>query len=90
MTFIEFKKVLLDLETTIPKFANLIKVNEKNIQAYKKKGEVPNTIAVIVTLMADMKEHNLDVKSLVEELELNVKTKSKSKSESESKKRKDI
>lgn len=88
MTFIEFKKVLLDLETTIPKFANLIKVNEKNIQAYKKKGEVPNTIAVIVTLMADMKEHNLDVKSLVEELELNVKTKSKSKSES--KKRKDI
>ena len=47
MTFIDFKKLLLDAEITLPKFSKLIKVSEKNIQAYKQKGEVPNTIAVI-------------------------------------------
>ncbi len=52
MTFIDFKKLLLDAEITVPKFANLIKVSEKNIQAYKKKKEVPNTIAVIAKSFA--------------------------------------
>jgi len=37
MEFIEFKKLLLDADITLPKFANLIKVSEKNIQSYKKK-----------------------------------------------------
>lgn len=37
MTFIEFKKRLLDAEITLPKFSKLIKVSEKNIQSYKKK-----------------------------------------------------
>lgn len=37
MTFIEFKKQLLDAEISLPKFSKLIKVSEKNIQAYKKK-----------------------------------------------------
>ena len=39
MTFIDFKKLLLDAELTIPKFTERIKVSEKNIQAYKKKKE---------------------------------------------------
>ena len=37
MTFIEFKKRLLDAEITLPKFSKLIKVSEKNIQSYKKR-----------------------------------------------------
>ncbi len=41
MTFIEFKKLLLDAEISLPKFSKLIKVSEKNLQSYKKKGEVP-------------------------------------------------
>lgn len=52
MTFVDFKKLLLDAELTLPKFAELIKVSEKNIQAYKKKGEVPNAIAVTVKCLA--------------------------------------
>ena len=32
MTFIDFKKLLLDAELTIPKFTELIKVSEKNKQ----------------------------------------------------------
>ena len=40
MTFIDFKKLLLDSELSIPKFTEIIKVSEKNIQAYKKKKQV--------------------------------------------------
>lgn len=75
MTFIDFKKLLLDAEITLPKFSKLIKVSEKNIQAYKKKGEVPNTIAVIATCFANMNKNDLDYNSLINALELTAKTK---------------
>jgi len=75
MTFIEFKKTLLDAEISIPKFSKLIKVSEKNIQAYKKKGEVPNTIAVIVSCFSAMHKDGIDFHSLITSLELQAKTK---------------
>lgn len=76
MTFIEFKKMLLDAEITLPKFCKLIKVSDKNIQSYKKKGDVPNTIAVIAQCFAKMHREDLDYRSLVEELGLKKQTKS--------------
>ena len=75
MTFIDFKKQLLDADITLPKFSKLIKVSEKNIQAYKKKGEVPNTIAVIVTCFANMQSHDVDYRTIINSLELEAKTK---------------
>ncbi|WP_024954193.1 hypothetical protein [Sulfurospirillum arcachonense] len=75
MTFIEFKKYLLEAEITLPKFSKLIKVSEKNIQSYKKKGEVPNTIAVIVKSFSKMHEVGIDYRSSIEELELVAKVK---------------
>ncbi|MFK5882623.1 MAG: hypothetical protein QM482_10480 [Sulfurospirillum sp.] len=75
MTFIDFKKLLLDAEITLPKFSKLIKVSEKNIQAYKKKGEVPNTIAVIVTCFAQMHKTGLDYRAFVDDLGLVAKVK---------------
>jgi len=75
MTFIEFKKRLLDAEITLPKFAKLIQVSEKNIQSYKKKGEVPNTIAVIVTCFAKLHAMGVDYSEIVAALELKAKTK---------------
>ncbi len=75
MTFIDFKKLLLDAEITLPKFSKLIKVSEKNIQAYKKKGEVPNPIAVIALCFADMHQLGIDYKSRIETLELKAKVK---------------
>jgi len=75
MTFIEFKKQLLDAEISLPKFSKLIKVNEKNIQSYKKKGEVPNAIAVAVTCFASMHQSGLDYRTIIGELELKAKTK---------------
>lgn len=75
MTFIDFKKRLLDIEMSLPKFCDLIKVSDKNIQSYKKKGTVPNAIAVIVTCFAEMHKHDLDFKTPVEKLSLKKKTK---------------
>ena len=75
MTFIEFKKLLLDAEISLPKFSTLIKVSEKNIQAYKKKGEVPNTIAVIALCFANMHHRDIDYRLIVNSLELKAKTK---------------
>ena len=75
MTFIDFKKQLLDADITLPKFSKLIKVSEKNIQAYKNKAEVPNTIAVIATCFANMKENDLDYRTIINSLALEAKTK---------------
>ncbi|MDX1809738.1 MAG: hypothetical protein R3331_09380 [Sulfurospirillaceae bacterium] len=75
MTFIDFKKLLLDAEITLPKFSALIKVSEKNIQSYKKKGEVPNSIAAVAKCFATMHKNELDYKREIEELHLKAKTK---------------
>jgi len=70
MTFIDFKKLLLDAELTIPKFTALIKVSEKNIQAYKKKKEVPNAIASVAACFAHMNKMGIDYRTLINDLEL--------------------
>jgi len=75
MTFVEFKKLLLDADISLPKFSKLIKVSDKNLQSYKKKGEVPNAIAVVAKCFAVMKVHEIDYKSTIEGLELEAKTK---------------
>jgi len=75
MTFIEFKKLLLDAEISLPKFSKLIKVSEKNIQSYKKKAQVPNTIAVIAACFAAMNKARMDYRTLIDALGLEVKTK---------------
>ncbi len=75
MTFIEFKKLLLDAELTIPKFTALIKVSEKNIQSYKKKEQVPNAIAAVAACFAKMNQEGIDYKTLINELDLTKKEK---------------
>ncbi|MEA3354379.1 MAG: hypothetical protein U9Q33_11240 [Campylobacterota bacterium] len=75
MTFIDFKKLLLDAEISLPKFAQLIKVSDKNIQSYKNKGEVPNYIAVIAKTFAVMHSSNIDYRSHIKELRLEKKSK---------------
>ncbi|MGC9350437.1 MAG: hypothetical protein ACP5D3_00425 [Sulfurovum sp.] len=75
MTFIEFRKLLLDAEISLPKFSKLIKVSEKNLQSYKKKGEVPNAIAVVAVCFAKMHQEGMDYRTIVEALELKAKVK---------------
>jgi len=66
MTFIEFKKHLLDAELTLPKFSRLIKISDKNLQSYKKKDKVPNPIAVTIACFVEMKKAGIDYKEIVE------------------------
>lgn len=75
MTFIEFKKMLLDAEITLPKFCELIKVSDKNIQSYKQKGTVPNTIAAIAACIVELHKNQIDYKTLIKNLKLKKKTK---------------
>ncbi|MCP4971520.1 MAG: hypothetical protein GY932_13130 [Arcobacter sp.] len=89
MTFIEFKKLLLDAELTIPKFTALIKVSEKNIQSYKKKEEVPNAIASIAACFAKMNKDGVDYKNLINELDLQKKEKKGAGFSSKKKEKKD-
>ena len=76
MTFIEFKKLLLDAEITLPKFCKLIKVSDKNIQSYNQTGPVPNAIAAIAACFVRLHQEQIDYRSLIEELNLKKKTKS--------------
>jgi len=75
MTFIDFKKLLLDADITLPKFAKLIKVSDKNIQSYKKKEKVPNTLAVIAKSFAIMNSKNISYKDHIKGLNLKSKKK---------------
>jgi hypothetical protein len=75
MDFIEFKKYLLDADLTIPKFARLIKVSEKNIQSYKDRDHIPNSVAVVAAMFATMHAEGIDYKKTVENLELKKKSK---------------
>ena len=88
MTFVEFKKLLLDADISLPKFSKLIKVSEKNLQSYKKKEEVPNAIAVVAKCFAQMQESNVDYRLLIETLNLKAKTKEGAGFSSKSKKSK--
>lgn len=75
MTSIEFKKRLLDIEMSLPKFCDLIKVSDKNMQSYKKKGEIPNAIAVVVTCFYELYKNNINFQEVIEELDLKKRTK---------------
>jgi hypothetical protein len=75
VSFIEFKKLLLDAEISLPKFSKLIKVSDKNLQSYKKKDEVPNAIAVVACCFAEMHKMDMDYRPLIESLDLKAKTK---------------
>jgi uncharacterized protein YpuA (DUF1002 family) len=75
MTFVEFKKSLLDAELTIPKFCNLIKISDKNLQSYKNKEAIPNSIATIILCFIEMKKNNIDFSKIIDELNLELKTK---------------
>jgi hypothetical protein len=70
MTFTDFKKKLIDSGLTLPKFAKIIKVSEKNLQSYKKKEKIPNYISVIVECFVIMKEENIDFEERISTLNL--------------------
>lgn len=60
MTYDEFRRQLGKAGLSAKSFAELIKQNPNSITNYAAQGEVPPHLAIIVTLMADMADHELD------------------------------
>ncbi len=75
MTYVEFKKVLIELDLSIPKFSNLLKISDKNINSYKKKEEIPNVIAVAAVSLKAMQDAGIEYKEIIESLGLELKKK---------------
>jgi len=63
MTYEEFKRQLGKSGLSIKTFAELIKQNPVSITNHASKGEVPPHLAIIVTLMGEMAENGLDIRS---------------------------
>jgi hypothetical protein len=75
MTYIDFKKRLLDLEMSLPQFCELIKISDKNLRSYKKKAEIPNALAALVTSLVELDRLGVDFRGLIEDLRLEKRTK---------------
>ena len=63
MTYNEFRRQLGKAGLSVKNFAEVIKQNPNSITNYAVQGEVPLHLAIIVTLMADMADHELDFRA---------------------------
>ncbi len=78
MTFIDFKKNFFQTRKLLSQNSQtLLKSMKKNIQAYKKKGDVPNAIAVIAQCFASMHANDLNYKEIIKELDIEKKREKK-------------
>lgn len=75
MTYIEFKKRLLDLDMSLPQFCALVKISDKNLRSYKKKAEIPNALAALTICLVELDRLGADYRESIEGLGLTKKTK---------------
>lgn len=70
MNYAEFKRQLGKASLSTKSFAELVGMKQSSITNYKKKGEVPNHLAIIVFLMGEMAENKIDFKSKLKKLDM--------------------
>lgn len=63
MTYEEFQRQLGKAGLNTKEFAELLGMNRNSVTNCSTRGEVPNHLAVIATLMAEMAENKLDFRS---------------------------
>lgn len=73
MTYIEFKKILVELDISSATFSEIVKISYKNVLAFKKKEEVPNVIAALALSFLEMQKKGIDYKLFVDSLDLEYK-----------------
>lgn len=73
MTYIEFKKILIDLDISSAAFSDIVKISYKNVLAFKKKEEVPNVIAALAVSFLEMKNKGIDYKEFMDSLDFDYK-----------------
>jgi len=70
MDYTEFKRQLGKASLNTKSFAELVGMKQSSITNYKKKGEVPNHLAIIAFLMAEMAENKIDFQSKLKKLDM--------------------
>lgn len=69
MTYEEFRRQLGKAGISVKGFANLLKQNPNSISNHAIQGEVPPHIAVIAALMAELAEHGIDYKAVLNRID---------------------
>lgn len=70
MTYTEFRRQLGKAGLTIKEFATLIKHTPNSITNHSKHDEVPQHLAIIASLVAEMADSGLDFRSSINRIEL--------------------
>lgn len=69
MTYDDFIVELNRAGLTVRRFADLMEMKPNSISNYKKKGGVPDHLAVIAGLLAELSLHNIDFEPIFSRLE---------------------
>lgn len=69
MVYEEFKRQVGKAGLNFREFADLLKLKPTSISNHAH-GEVPNHYAIIAALMGEMKDHQIDFKSVLERIEI--------------------
>jgi len=69
MTYQEFRRQLGKAGLSVKAFAALIKQNPNSISNHAGQGEVPSHIAVIAALVAEMADHQIDFRAVLNRIE---------------------
>ncbi|GAB7027349.1 hypothetical protein [Geotalea toluenoxydans] len=70
MTYDEFKRHIGKAGLTIREFAVLIKLKPASISNYAKSGEVPSHLSIIAVLLAELAEHKVDFREILDHVEI--------------------
>jgi hypothetical protein len=73
MTYDEFTRQIGKAGLSLREFAQLLMMNSNSLSNLAKKGEVPDHLAVIVSLMGEMAERRVDFRPVVMGLDLKPK-----------------
>lgn len=73
MDYGEFLRQLGKAGLSVRAFAELVGMNRNSVSNYARKGEVPAHLAVIATLMGEMKERGVDFAVVLERIDLRPK-----------------
>ena len=77
MKYKEFIRNIGKAGLSLKEFAELIKINRISLSNYSQKGEVPDHLAVIATLMGILADNDIPFIPSVEKLDLTIKHRTK-------------
>ena len=68
MTYSEFQIELINSGLSIKDFASLIGMHPNSVTNYKSKGVLPLNLAIVITLLAELKINGIDPEPIIEQV----------------------